>query len=102
MSEHEFSRAARSANSPKGYFLFELIISVVMIAAIVVLAFPTYQDFSPEYHAPAEAIEVTSDESSADSPQAAESEAVSQETASSEHGAAAENETAPAAETTAS
>ena len=42
-------RAFRPVQKSKGYFLFELVLSALMIAAIVVLAFPTYQDFSPEH-----------------------------------------------------
>ncbi|HKJ16892.1 MAG TPA: hypothetical protein VJ984_06075 [Xanthomonadales bacterium] len=42
------SKSNQSPRRARGYFLFELVISVVMIAAIVVLAFPTYQDFVPE------------------------------------------------------
>lgn len=42
------SRNSRPNPIARGYFLFELVISALMIAAIVVLAFPTYQDFTPE------------------------------------------------------
>jgi Tfp pilus assembly protein PilE len=42
------SSNSRPGQPARGYFLFELVISALMIAAIVVLAFPTYQDFTPE------------------------------------------------------
>ena len=49
MLRNTHSRTVRSAQKPKGYFLFELALSALMIAVIVVLAFPTYQDYSPEH-----------------------------------------------------
>ena len=49
MSKNTVRRAVRPAKNSRGYFLFELIISAMMVAAIVVLAFPTYQDFTPEF-----------------------------------------------------
>ncbi len=42
------SLPVRAAQQQSGSFLFELIISMLMIVAIAVLAFPTYQDFAPE------------------------------------------------------
>ena len=49
MLRNTHARAVGSAKKSKGYFIFELALSALMIAAIVVLAFPTYQDFTPEY-----------------------------------------------------
>ena len=49
MLRHTHTRAVAPIRKSKGYFVFELSLSALMIAAIVVLAFPTYQDFTPEY-----------------------------------------------------
>lgn len=40
-------RNTRLCRHQRGYSLVELAVSVLLIAAIAVLSFPTYQDFSP-------------------------------------------------------
>lgn len=42
------SKTVKPTRHARGHFLFELVISAMMITAIAVLAFPTYQDFAPE------------------------------------------------------
>ncbi|MGI9290627.1 MAG: hypothetical protein ACR2QG_05020 [Gammaproteobacteria bacterium] len=47
MYSNRFQRTIASTHGSRGYYIAELILSVLLIAATVVLAFPTYQDFQP-------------------------------------------------------
>ena len=47
MYSSRFHRTIASTHGSRGYYIAELILSVLLIAATAVLAFPTYQDFQP-------------------------------------------------------
>ena len=49
MSSKNHSKIIKSAGGSPGYFVFELVVSALIVVAIAVLAFPTYQDFAPHY-----------------------------------------------------
>ena len=98
MLKKTHSGAVRPERKSKGYFLFELLISVVMIAAIVVLAFPTYQDFTPEYHAVGQSAEHGNELIQGDEPKEPPQTA-GQQPAGSENAAATEQAVVSAEET---
>ena len=49
MLSNSQSKIFKQSGGSSGYFLFELMVSALIVVAIAVLAFPTYQDFAPHY-----------------------------------------------------